>query len=175
MTSSAASTTYAAQLLRVRTPGNPSKLLRLTAACSDPGRTTGSCDRSSKTTRSSFTTTTTLQSRCAHPALRCARCMSSTAALLHDPACMRPAPDADGCGWVHHRDTAAGAAAGPSSVGVSHRTDEVDRLRAENVRLRDMLRQLANADISPELVAAARVCIASARCCCLCCPLFRPR
>ena len=69
------------------------------------------------------------------------------------------------------RDTASGAAAGPSSAGVpgsAGQTDVVDGLRAENARLRDMIQRLAAADVSPELVAAAQVCTASVHCRKLC-------
>ncbi len=168
-TSSAASTTYAAQLLRARTQGMPSKQLLLTTARSDHGQATTSCDRSLKTMRFCSSTTTILQRRCAHSALHL------RSPMRKDLACMRPAPGADGSDWVYHRDTASGGAAGPSAIGVADRADDVDRLRAENAHLREMLRQLAAADISSELVAAARVCIASARCCRLCCPAHRPR
>lgn len=64
------------------------------------------------------------------------------------------------------RDTAPGATAGPSGSGMPGsvgQANEVDHLRAENARLRDMLQRLAAADVSPELVAAAQVCIAPVR------------
>jgi len=92
MTSSAASTTYAAQLLRARTLGMPSKQLPPTAACSDHGQTTASCDQSLKTTRFYTSTTTTPQKRCAHLVLH-------PPALPKDLACMRRAPAADGSDW----------------------------------------------------------------------------
>ena len=72
-----------------------------------------------------------------------------------------PLRDAHYCLLV--RDTTNdGMAAGPSPTSAPQGTaqaGEVDRLRAENARLRDMVQRLAGADVSPELIAAAQVCM----------------